>query len=91
MEFTGLFSIRSRGENILCRSMYLSANDEWYSVPPLSHYQQEIEDVNQGDIGRGLLVVSEMYLPLCFVCVTEHKKASHTRGLRLINDISITE
>ncbi|CAH6890481.1 hypothetical protein VCHA50O413_40112 [Vibrio chagasii] len=42
--------------------MYLSTHNDRYSVPPLSRYQQEIGDVNQGEVRRGLQLNSGMYL-----------------------------
>ncbi len=48
--------IRSRGENILCRCTYNCTCHDRSSVPPLSHCQQEIGDVNQGEVRRGLSV-----------------------------------
>lgn len=63
MGWPDLLRYKNEGENILCRWTYSSTCHDRYSVPPLYRCQQEIGDVNQGEVRRGLSAYSHVQAP----------------------------
>jgi len=60
MEWPDLLRHKNEGKNILCRWTYSITCSDRYLVPPLANYQQEIGDVNQGEVRRGLSAYSHV-------------------------------